>query len=499
MIRFTKLCAVLGASEERSKAYMEIRRRVPQMSNNEMCQPRKSYVKKILEWGAYALVFLLPWQTVWIIQQKMIGRTGTSFEGVWQYGTTRLYAIEGLIVFLMLVVVCGAVRTIYIRGDVRAALGTWYRSRLFYLDGCLVLFLVLSLCSIVWAPDRIVAIMTAFRILEGIFLFVLFRTLQFRTPLLVSFALGGVVLQGVLGSVQFLMQGISASTLLGIATHDPATLGDAVVQAGDRRWLRAYGAFPHPNILGAYLVVGMVVCARALSCARKKWQWVLLLISSQIIFVGMLFTFSRSAWLALVTAGTVWAILFLLHRRGRGSPTDVAGALPARDHDVVVNPLALLVFISVLTAGMFGTYFFDEIRGRVGVQPSRLERQSIDERVSSIFRAMPLLKETWYRGTGIGNFTNALFLFEQKRDIDKEWYSYQPLHNVFFMIFAELGILGVVFICLILFLFIRLLSSTSYLLPSVLLVLSLFDHFLWTLPFGIFFGALVLGRCYFRE
>lgn len=38
----TKLSAVLGASEERSKAYMEIRRRVPELSNNEMCQLRMS-------------------------------------------------------------------------------------------------------------------------------------------------------------------------------------------------------------------------------------------------------------------------------------------------------------------------------------------------------------------------------------------------------------------------------------------------------------------------
>ena len=37
----TQLSAVRGASEERSKAYMEIRRRVPQMSNNEMCQLRR--------------------------------------------------------------------------------------------------------------------------------------------------------------------------------------------------------------------------------------------------------------------------------------------------------------------------------------------------------------------------------------------------------------------------------------------------------------------------
>ncbi len=36
-----QLSTVLGASEERSKAYMEIRCRVPELSNNEMCQLRK--------------------------------------------------------------------------------------------------------------------------------------------------------------------------------------------------------------------------------------------------------------------------------------------------------------------------------------------------------------------------------------------------------------------------------------------------------------------------
>ena len=442
-------------------------------------------MKRLLEWGAYALVFLLPWQTVLVVQQKTIGRADTLLEGVWQYGGIRLYAIEGLVLLLILVVLALTIYTIFIRG-IRVTAIAWYRSRFFVLDACLSLFVVLSLGSVLWALDRSVAMMGAVRIFEGVFLFVLFRTLQLRTSLLASVALGGAVLQGGIGGVQFLMQGTSASTLLGIAAHDPSTLGDAVVQAGDRRWLRAYGAFPHPNILGAYLAIGMVVCAMALSRAREKWQWVVLLVASQIMLVGLFLTFSRSAWLAVIVAGVAWLAIDSFSRSKRGEGEGQASRF-------LVEPIHLMLLVSVVVAGIMSFYFFDEVKGRVGIEPSRIERQSLDERVSLVSRAIPLVHDVWYRGSGIGNFTNTLFQFEEKRGVDREWYTYQPLHNVFLMIFAELGLFGLIVVLVMAFFIIRSAPVSTYPLLFSLGALSLFDHFLWTLPVGIFLSAIVLG------
>ena len=424
-------------------------------------------MKKIIEYGAYLLVFLLPWQTVWIIQEKMIGRAGTSFEGVWQYGTTRLYVLEVFVVFLMMLFLWQRLKQLYVRG-IRRAFSAWRSSRFFLLDWCLGFFVFLSLGSILWSPDKGVAVFAALRIVEGIFLFFFFRTTQLNFFLLVTALVGGAVIQSTIAIGQFFIQTVVASTLLGISTHDPAVLGTAVIQAADRRWLRAYGAFPHPNVLGAYLAVAFLMCGVALTRAKEKWHWILLLAASQIILIGLLFTFSRSAWISSLLGG-VLTILVSFFRRPSGES----------NKDIIIHPVVVLALASVITASIFTAYFFDEMKGRIGIAPSRLEYQSIDERLSSLSRAAPLLQGAWYRGTGIGNFTNALFLSEKERGIDDVSYSYQPLHNVFFMIFAELGIVGILLFVLSVLYYIRTLPSTLYPLgPLSLRSLSL-DTSIW--------------------
>lgn len=436
-------------------------------------------MKKLCASIAYLLVFLLPWQTVWIIQEKMIGRAGTSLEGIWQYGIVRLYAVEVVIIVLIVFSLVLGIKRFWELG-IHEAWSVWSRSKSFLLDISLAFFCVLSFVSVLWSPDKGAAIFATFRIVEGVFLFFLFRTAPLNSIWLASAFLSGAVIQSTIGIVQFFFQNSGSSTLLGIATHDPATLGTAVVQAGDRRWLRAYGAFPHPNVLGAYLSIGMMVCVGVLARAKEKWQWIFLLIASQIILAGLLLTFSRSAWISLIVAGILSVVLSLPRKR-------------EFSRDFLIHPVAVLVLASVITTSIFSFYFFDEIKGRIGIESSRLERQSIDERVSSLSRAVPLFKSVWYRGTGIGNFTNALFLSEKERDVDVESYTYQPLHNVFLMIFAELGILGSALLALMFVFYVRALPPSSYPLLSTILMLSLFDHFLWTLPFGIFFAALCLG------
>ena len=52
--------------------------------------------EKIISFGLYLLVFLLPWQTRWII------RAGEINGGYWEYGTISLYGTDVLL-FLLLV------------------------------------------------------------------------------------------------------------------------------------------------------------------------------------------------------------------------------------------------------------------------------------------------------------------------------------------------------------------------------------------------------------
>lgn len=426
-------------------------------------------MKKILAFGMHGLVFLLPWQTVWIIQEKIIGPEGAT--GIWQYGTLKIYAVELLICFL------AGISLFTIN---RLSFPQRRKSNLVIM---IFLFLIFAGCSMFWSDDRLVAFFAWIRLCEGVFLFTLFRNTSLKWSWLVGAWITAAVIQSTLGIWQFLIQEVPANSWLGIAAHDPATLGDAVVEAGDRRWLRAYGAFPHPNIFGAYLSMSMLWCAHALCHAQKKRHWLLVIAASQFILGALLVTFSRGAWLA-VLAAALCACVVGIKKHGGGIKNFFAP---------VVHPGVLLMLASAITISMFTFTFFDEVKVRTGFTESHLEMQSVSERIDSVTRATPFFAHTWLAGTGIGNFTNALFRFEQAQRTVHEWYTYQPIHNVFAMVFAELGIIGLTLLVFVGFLFLRRMPVFGYPFLGAMAVFSLFDHFLWTVPFGIFMAAILLG------
>jgi len=439
-------------------------------------------MKKILERAVPVLIFLMPWQTVWIIKERMIGPAGA--VGVWQYGTEKIYAIECFILLLaILSFICffvGIWR--HTEPSFFSRIGQWKRSRFFFFDCAVFGFLFFAALSILWSSDRTVASFAFIRLCEGAFLLFLFRSTRLRFSEVARAWIAGAVIQSIFAMAQFGMQTISANTLLGIAAQNPASLGVSVVEAGDRRWLRAYGAFSHPNVLGAYFTISMLWCGMALSRIKEKWLSVIALLSSQIILVGLLLSFSRGALIALLAAAVVsGGVSWWARRKNRHK----------LDH--TISPSAVFVLISLVTIAVFSSYFFDEVKTRVGIERSRLESQSIDERIASIPRALPLIKTVWYRGTGIGTFTRSLFNYEQEHSTVQPWYTYQPLHTVFLMIFVELGILGIVFFLAAAYFFFRPTVAHWYPFIVSLFIFSSVDHFLWTLPFGVFFSCIVLG------
>ena len=56
-------------------------------------------LEKIIEYGLYLLVFLLPMQTRWII------KTGELNGGYWEYGTISLYSTDILLAVLLVLFV----------------------------------------------------------------------------------------------------------------------------------------------------------------------------------------------------------------------------------------------------------------------------------------------------------------------------------------------------------------------------------------------------------
>jgi len=322
--------------------------------------------------------------------------------------------------------------------------------------------------------------------------------------------LGGFVVamgvQAVIGIVQFLTQAIPASTLLGIASHAAWVRGDAVVEAMDGRWLRAYGGFPHPNVFGTALLVALAALAAAghggpplrvrggegeLRTVRNPSQppltprggapfpprrQLILTFAFCILTFALVLTFSRAALLGLLIllAVCAWRV--------------------ATRQLATVGALALVAAMAI--TWQFWTPRF------TGSTPN--EQRSITERTSGIEAAIAFANIPPFFGIGLHAMPRALWGFRpQSAEWKMRWPLHQssvdarenltrrslaqPTHSVPLLALAEIGPIGVLVLVLVLVL---LRHSSLFPLHSSLLVLPLlpsllFDHHLWSLPIGL--------------
>ena len=114
--------------------------------------------------------------------------------------------------------------------------------------------------------------------------------------------------------------------------------------------------------------------------------------------------------------------------------------------------------------------------------------------------AIDLISQNPLLGTGIGNYTNTAY--HTHNASDPIWF-FQPVHNVYVLIFAEIGIIGLLIICIFIVLciasfFRNKLWKSSYRITYILIfftvcIISFFDHWPWSSHFGILFSTLCIG------
>jgi len=146
-----------------------------------------------------------------------------------------------------------------------------------------------------------------------------------------------------------------------------------------------------------------------------------------------------------------------------------------------------LVFI--LSFSIFSDLFIQRFSSS-----SRLENISYTERINQYSFSKEIIKDNFFFGIGIGNYSNELYLLDDNKR--KAW-CYQPVHNVYLLSLAELGVFGFASFLVLLGYFIyqslkHRLFFDFILLLSVLLIF-LFDHWFWSLHFGIILFLYILA------
>ncbi len=409
----------------------------------------KTNIQKIISWGFYLFVFLLPWQTRWIV------KPGELNGGVWEYGSFSLYAPD--IIFL-------AVLLLFIFWKVDQVI-TPVKIKLSKISFSLIALLAIALLSTFWASSQPLAWYNFFKLAEGLALVWLLSVGNFSARNTVLALVMGAVVQSFLAIWQFLGQMTFASKWLGLALQVPGNLGVSVIETASERWLRAYGALPHPNILAGLLVISLLLLVSLAFSAKEPYQKLFVLFSWAVMATALFFTFSRGAFLGLLAG------LFFY------------GLIAVRSKDKVIRKrLTILFLLLIIIFSSLAIIFKEPFIARTG-GGERLEIKSINERLTYYQQAGQLIRKNWYRGIGIGNYTLAV-----KEQVEKNLksYDYQPVHNVYFLILCELSIFGLIIFLYFVF---QLLYANRHspLLPALvaILVIMLFDHYFWTLNFGV--------------
>ena len=440
----------------------------------------QKHMDKLIKYGLWLLVFLLPWQTRWIYQEAYLK------DEIFEYGRLSLYGTE---IILIAVLCLGLFSYVSKRG--RGQLVNDFKAELKSFWLLLVLLAVWSAVAIGWSADKQLAWYAWLKLVEGIGLFWLINKFQISnfkfqiSNILIASGLG----QSILGIYQFLTQSTFAFKWLGLALNKTEELGTSVVEFADERWLRAYGSLPHPNIFGGFLAVCLVLVIlnlwqlnRRLALERpvaKKHYYLNLFYWLALILIGfgLIISFSRSAWLGF---GVVFIFLFF------------RSLFKKLKTERIVNLKAAAAFI--MLAVMFLASFPPALITTRFKGQTRLERLSLIERQAALEQSRDILMTSWQLGAGPGNY-----LIELRRlQPDLYWWQFQPVHNVYLMVLAELGIIGLALFVLIIVFVLKNRSGYCSLL-FVLLLIALFDHYLWTLYFGAMLWWLVLAFSYKSE
>ena len=257
---------------------------------------------------------------------------------------------------------------------------------------------------------------------------------------------------------------------LGERTFNTSTIGISTVNL-DQQILRAYAAFPHPNVLAFFLFAAIVFATLRFPFEKKVFEKVFLIFTIIISSVALFLTFSRILILVALSF-----LFFDFFSKSKSNKLRLVLVLVSLGAFYIL--FSFPWFISFLTRG-------------------------IDFRRELLDQSLMILSSNLYFGVGLNNF----FIHQAPLIKTISPIIFQPPHNIFILALVQTGILGFLVFAYLLALSFRSVSKklrhairdtrnfykgVLVLLISVIIV-GMFDHFFLTLQQGQLIFALILG------
>lgn len=301
------------------------------------------------------------------------------------------------------------------------------------------------------------------------------QTFKTRAQYILSFTVlfAAAVFQAGLAVFQFHVQRGLGLSWLGEYVSPLGTAGLATMDFGAEKIIRAYGTMPHPNVLGGFLVFGLILGLYLGLRAEGRGQRLVVSCGTVLVSLGIFASFSRMAWLAAGITVLAFVVYELFHTKQK-------------------NKIWLILAISFVSCATILGFWSQYLLNRTG----NIDPVSISSRGMLNDMSMELVKQNLLLGTGQGNYISGL-----QQMFHVEPWQYQPAHNIFLVILAQLGMLG-------LGLFVKLLYETfskakgakgqtiAWVLcftAGIFIIMGQFDHYFVTIQQGRLIFFLVLG------
>lgn len=328
----------------------------------------------------------------------------------------------------------------------------WAILELFLLNAVVVSFL---------SGTGALSLFLVWRLLEVSMVYALIRHELLPIKRAVQILLGGFLLQLLWGFIQWRLNNGLGLKWLGENIIGPDVKGVAKLDLPDgSKQIRAYGSFLHPNILAAYLTVVFFIGWDFLKAHARLFWFALLAL-------GLYVTHSRTAMVAATTGLALLMFFAFAKTRGRRSIT--------------------LLFL----VGLVGLNII------MWVSPDYVafKELALQERGVQIEITRDMLTENPW-GVGTRGFTLAMERYADR--ILLPW-EFQPVHNTYFLLMAEVGLQGfLIFLLGALYLWFRK-KPEPYVPLLVILLMATMDHFWWDSFAGLVLLGLVAGMYRLRS
>ncbi len=301
----------------------------------------------------------------------------------------------------------------------------------------------------------------------------------------------GVLFESFLAIAQFINKGSIGGLFyfFGERTFNAQTPGIANASLDGQVVLRPYGTFSHPNVLAGHLTIALAIVISNFQFQISNFKKIMFYMSLVLGSLALLLAMSRvtiALWLVIVMLN-----LFIMFNGIRNKKLGTRNKKPIIHYSLFI----ILLFVGIL--------ILSPISSRFANLSSTDESVVVREKL--VESSFAMIKDSPVFGVGINNFLINL-PFYQKPTTTSLFTYLQPVHNIFFLIATQTGIVGLSFFAWFIFITTRRIKNEKFIIHNslfiilfIVLVLGMFDHYFLTLQQGQLLFAFVLGLSWAKK